>query len=55
VPAHDRSDKSHQPLGFAEVAAPNRLDHNKKGIVDFVVEFLRAQLAAEVEAYAPRK
>ena len=44
--AHNSADKSHQSRRFPQLSASNRLNHHDKGVVDLVVQFLRAELAA---------
>ena len=41
--------KSHQTRRLAQLPTPDRLDHDDKGIVNLVVQFLGAQLAAQIE------
>src|SRR6185312_13880765 len=45
--------KAHQPLRLAQVAALDRLNDDKEGVVNAVVQFLGAKLAAQKEANAP--
>ena len=47
--------ESHQAFRFSEVPAPNGLYNDEEYIVDFVLEFLRAQAAIQEETHAARK
>jgi hypothetical protein len=45
---NDCTYESHQAVRLAQVSAPNSLHHDEKRVVDLVVQFLGAELAAQV-------
>ena len=50
--ANDGAHKSHQPFGFAQLTAADRLHHHHEGVMNPVVQILHPQLAAQVKADA---
>jgi hypothetical protein len=55
LPADYSAHESHQPLRFPQLSPANGLHHNQEGIVDFVVQILRPQVAAQIESDSARK
>jgi hypothetical protein len=48
--SYNGSDKSHEAMRIAQFPSPDRLHDHHEGVVDLIVQLLRSQLAAQVEA-----
>src|ERR1017187_3467057 len=53
--ADDSTHVPHQPLGLTQIAFLDGLDDDQEKIMDLIVEILRPNLAAEIEADSLRK
>jgi len=53
--AHHGAHETHEPFRLTQVPAANRLHHDQESIVDLVIQVLRPELPAQVEANASRE
>ena len=49
LPPYHRADEPHQPLRFPEIPAADRLDDDKKRIVNLILNLLCSQLPAQIK------